>query len=327
MNRGWLGVLELALLALVLFGGGLMLVAAGLDARVRGALAGLGPERQVRGLRLWAAAPLGGALLLTALCFLPSLQALLSGGADHCLQHDDAHPHLCLLHRAVPRGGLACGALLGAAASAALYTLLQQGLLLLRARRLRAALAVVSQPDPASGVRWLCSAQPVVFTAGLLRPRVYLSRALWERLSEAQARVVIAHEQEHVRRGDPLWLPGAALLASGHLPPVRRALLADLALATERACDEAAARATGDRLLVAQTLLWVERSARGAPTAGGLAFGGDDVAARVQALLQPPIQAASSPVRAWCCAGLLLALLATSGLHHAMETVLGFLAR
>lgn len=61
----------------------------------------------------------------------------------------------------------------------------------------------------------------VAFTAGLLRPRIYLSTTLLSRLTNAERRAVVRHERFHAQRFDPLriavsetiarafrWLPG-----------------------------------------------------------------------------------------------------------------------
>ena len=52
-------------------------------------------------------------------------------------------------------------------------------------------------------------AAPVAFCAGWLRPRVYVSTALLERLSADELRAVLAHEQHHGALRDPLRLAGA----------------------------------------------------------------------------------------------------------------------
>jgi Zn-dependent protease with chaperone function len=64
----------------------------------------------------------------------------------------------------------------------------------------------------------LPSGFPVAFTAGLFFPRVYLTQAATELLTVQEQDIVLSHEQEHIRRRDPLrlllltfceyWLPG-----------------------------------------------------------------------------------------------------------------------
>lgn len=52
--------------------------------------------------------------------------------------------------------------------------------------------------------RLLASAEPIAFTAGLLRPRIFLSRGLFASLSREEQNAVLAHEIAHARRRDPL---------------------------------------------------------------------------------------------------------------------------
>src|SRR5690606_13505116 len=94
------------------------------------------------------------------------------------------------------------------------------------------------------------------------------------------------HERAHVERRDPARLAAAALASRLHWPPVRAGILAELRLATEQVCDARAARAVGDPLRVAETLLRVERLLRGSVR-------GTDPALRLAA----PLLDASLPAR------------------------------
>ncbi len=96
------------------------------------------------------------------------------------------------------------------------------------------------------------------FTAGWLRPEVFVARALAERLSVDELTAVLAHEAAHVRRRDPLRLSILRLLSHTlfWIPALRR-LADDLTDEAEIAADDAAARATPrvDALVVASTIL------------------------------------------------------------------------
>jgi Zn-dependent protease with chaperone function len=109
------------------------------------------------------------------------------------------------------------------------------------------------------------------FTAGWLRPCVFVARELAERLSPAELAAVIAHERAHVARRDPLrlsvlrffgytlfWIPAFARLAD------------DIADEAEVEADD---RAAGDKpLVLASAILavaqWMPREARLAAAVG-----------------------------------------------------------
>jgi hypothetical protein len=105
-----------------------------------------------------------------------------------------------------------------------------------RTRRFTRALGGEERRLHGARVRVVASGAPRAFCAGLLRPRVYVSRGLLAALSPAQLRSVIAHERRHATRRDPLRcaLAGALCEALWFVPPVRaarrtQAVVADLA--------------------------------------------------------------------------------------------------
>jgi Zn-dependent protease with chaperone function len=79
------------------------------------------------------------------------------------------------------------------------------------------------------------------FTTGWLRPRIYISACLPERLSPAELRAVLAHEAAHLRRRDPLRLSLLRFLACTlfWLPAVGR-LAEDIADEAEVSADDEA---------------------------------------------------------------------------------------
>jgi Zn-dependent protease with chaperone function len=86
----------------------------------------------------------------------------------------------------------------------------------------------------------LADARPLVFCAGIVRPRIYLSAGARERLGQRALHAVLAHEAHHARRRDPLRLLIASVFT--RVPGVgalvrRHETLADLA------ADDAAVRA------------------------------------------------------------------------------------
>lgn len=320
----------LSAVTVVLFGAAASAVVAWAYPRVRIGLAGLAPETRARRVLGWAALPWLAALALLALCFVPSFWSFLGLAADHCPVHGDGHVHLCLAHAPhhpvslvevllLLAGGLATGAVAFGAVRAQVATW-------------RAVAALRSMAGHREGEDELVpSSAPLSVTAGLLWPLVLVSTGLRRQLSRGQLRAVLAHERAHARRRDPLRLFAVSLLGAAHGPATRRQLAADLALACEAAADEQAAREVGDRILVAESILAVERLLGARAPRPGVALGmaGCASEARVEALLAdplPPAPATAGQVVRWA-AVLAVALAAASEIHHLTETLLDLIAR
>lgn len=95
------------------------------------------------------------------------------------------------------------------------------------------------------------------FTAGWIRPRIFISSRLTDVLNIDQLGAVIAHEAAHVRARDPLRLSGLRFLANTlfYMPALRR-LVDDLADEAEVAADDAATRgSSSQRLVLASAIL------------------------------------------------------------------------
>jgi Zn-dependent protease with chaperone function len=282
----------------------------------------LGLRRRLRLVEALLAAPLIAMLLVPLLCLLPSIASMVVPAWDHCLHHDDHAVHLCFVHvPTVPIAftgiGVSLFAVMGAivGASATRHAL--------RSAQLRGRLGRVGETDhdddpvPLPTDRW------VAFTLGIIRPRVYVSTHLLDTLSPAQSAVVMAHERGHQRRRDPLRRLILQAAATLHLPHVRRRLLDAHELAVEQTCDTLAAQSSGgDRLLVAETLISLQRMASPAP-AEALGASHTQLEARVLALLETPIDA-SKPLR-WRTAVLAMAGLVAiaTPAHHVAEHLIG----
>lgn len=266
-------------------------------------------------------APAAFGLLATALCFLPGIAGLVGLAQDHCLQHDDGHLHLCLVHRPA-LSGVAEFAALGAVALFLLVLLVREVRARILVRRLWQTAAFWNGPLVEVDVPL-----PFAITVGRLRPKVVLSSALRAALPPRQLDVVVAHETAHAHRRDALRRFLLDLLAFLHLPALRRRLITEHALACEQACDEVAAQVTGDRLLVAETILAVERLLPHRPLLGA-AFADSNVEARVGSLLAPaPAARNARGTAVWIAFALGLSLVLADLLHHFTETLLGVLTR
>lgn len=276
------------------------------------------------------AAPATVGLSLAGLAILPGLAAVVFPSLDHCTHHGDHHFHLCLMHSP---GHLHFGLpwlLPLAVAAYALLGLLGSAARVLRGQQLLTALRRSARRTEA-GYHEVPSEAPLAITAGLLAPRVYVTTGLLRQLDGPYREAVLAHERAHVRRRDPLARLVAELLGELHGATTRDALLADFTLCCERACDEDAAAAIGDRTAVAGALVELGRMVAREPlppTPLAARFGEGSLSARVHALLEAPkpAPAPSLPSRRLALLGAItLGALACAPLHHLTETALGAL--
>lgn len=139
--------------------------------------------------------------------------------------------------------------------------------------------ATTARIDPA--LLRIVSGLPVpAFTAGFLRPRIYVSEALPEHLAPDELAAVIAHEGAHVARRDPLRLTSLRALAHTlfWIPALRR-LSEDMTDQAELAADDAAA---GDRPLVLASAILRVAHWPAPPAAHGMVvgFAADDLLER-----------------------------------------------
>lgn len=127
------------------------------------------------------------------------------------------------------------------------------------------------------------------------RRHIVVTTGLLGALDPVQCRAVIAHETSHLDHGHAWWLVGTRAAAA--VNPALTGLAATVAQAAERWADEDAARAVGDRQVVAHA---VARAALHLNTTGRpqatLAATGGRVSDRVQALLEPPPRPRALPV-------------------------------
>jgi hypothetical protein len=124
-------------------------------------------------------------------------------------------------------------------------------------RRLLRSLTVTTQLPGVGGALVFEDDRPLAFCTGYLRPRVYLSRGAVQRVSTEQLRAVLAHEEEHRRRRDPLRLACAGVLCDAlFFLPLLRALRDRYAALAELLADDAAVAASaGDPSPLAAAML------------------------------------------------------------------------
>jgi murein DD-endopeptidase MepM/ murein hydrolase activator NlpD len=153
---------------------------------------------------------------------------------------------------------------------------------------------------------------------GLRRPVLLLPRHLRE-FSADQQQMIVAHELQHRRARDPLWLcVSTGLQTLFWFNPALRWLAARMTWALELACDQRvlAGRPQQQRKRYAAALLQQWKAQATMLPSGGLAFGGihgDTVAARILHMQKTSLPALNT-MASWTVAALMAAVLATGAL-------------
>lgn len=181
----------------------------------------------------------------------------------------------------------------------------------------------IQRPD---GVMVLDTDIPAAFTAGMMRPRCYMTRALIDALDADEYAIIHFHEMVHVRRCDPFRKILYQLLASFYPGRVAWELNAQLAISMEQTADTIVASERHDRAGIARTLLKVRRLAMSLShelktEIGVCHFGIDDIESRIRYLLAEyqgralpiiPVSVLLLIVAAVCAVG-------ADAVHHAVE--------
>jgi hypothetical protein len=140
----------------------------------------------------------------------------------------------------------------------------------------------------------LDSDRPEAFATPAAGGRVVVTTAMLRGMRADEVQVLLEHERSHLRNRHTWWIMGMQVCAA--VNPMLRPVARAAGHAVERWADEDAARAVGDRRLVARTLaraaLHVHDAAGTAPGAprvsGVLGALGGTVLTRVQSLLDEP---------------------------------------
>ena len=276
------------------------------------------PCQRSSALLIVSALPLGIGLAMTGTVFTPWIGDHLV--ATHC--HGDLH---CETHIPTLFGDAVTYASLGLAAMLAAFVLFHIGQVFSRAMRLRHKLGAIARGSRRD-FQVIDSAEAFAFSLGLFRPTAFISQGLIDQTSRDELQVVSQHEQAHGRRRDNLWTLVASICTLVFPAAMRIQLLGDLRMAAEQACDGQAARVLADPLLVAQTLIKVQRLSRRLPNIVTCGFSHSHTAARVTALLRPDgVQTGGWLVLSLLATSVGLIILGTNPLHHMVEAVLGWL--
>jgi len=304
----------------------------------RAAMAG-----RIRLLLVLAIAPMLVGAVIMALCLAPSALAALGLMSDHCVTSFHDHLHLCLRHLPTIGPGNMAWLLTLIAAAALGRAVFSAAQALTKGMGVARSLATLVDGAPSSkspratfrdalpgdalptGARvgWIDSRACLSLTAGLLKPRVFISRGLANALDYDELGAAIAHERCHARERHSLVKLLAMCGSTLHGPRTRRALLELLALACERRADESAATEIGDRLPVASAIIRAHRVAPLPPLVLALS-GHGALEKRVRALLAPPTQPPRT-TRRWVLTLAAAATIACFEVHHAVEVALSLL--
>lgn len=263
--------------------------------------------------------PASVATMALIACFLP----IFGIGSDHCLSHVGHHLHLCLNHLEE-----APGIALAALAMVSIYRLVASGLEFVQGATssARTAESLRSISVPVGGLWVFPSDGLCAFTLGAARPRVFVSRSLYDRHADV-VDAVLAHERVHQLRLDPLWRMAGKFFAFAHVPWIGQLFLDRFTTAQEMSADADAAHGMPNgRLRMAEALLFMAKS--GTPPEHALAFSSEDVSLRVRALLEDDGRHSLWWPRLLTTVALLLPLVIFSSheeIHHSLETMLGLL--
>lgn len=253
--------------------------------RIIGPMRRFAPAARVRWALGLLAAPAGFGALAALVAFGPCLHTLVLGMPDACQSHGGPDFFFCLR---MPMHNTPVAWAIGLVAGAWVTSRLVVGAqALVRTRSALDHLRRLGTFDAKRGF-WLVPGD-IAIVAGFPRAQVYVGERLETSVSAVTFDAVIAHERAHQRRRD-LRTKLAARAVSLCLPTnLRAALLGELDLAMEQACDAIAADEIGDALTVAGSLLELVRAAATMPEGFALAFSApfDHLEARVRALCAP----------------------------------------
>lgn len=287
-----LHLIQSGILAMLFFAGLMAFVSAAFYPKARNRLTRMPCQLRSKILTFWLLSPPLTGLLLTFSGLLPSWTDNHQIATEHCSSHSNGIAHLCWFDPIVHLSeGLWIGGI-SVLASIMLWNAYKGIHLLVKHRHFHTTLQLVGQPDPQRGVFRIASEHLFVFSCGFFKPYAFMSSRLMEQLSPQQLDVVLAHEQAHCRRRDILKRLLLSLAGLFHFPVIRRQLLADLELAQEQICDDAAVQKAGDRFFVAETLIHLARKLNPRmleqDRIGVTAFNGSHIDLRIQQLLDPP---------------------------------------
>jgi len=151
------------------------------------------------------------------------------------------------------------------------------------ARALRRHRPAAPGVRPASGVEVRAVSVPIAHAVPGRPGHIVVSEGTLALLDEVEQRALLAHEQAHLDHGHHRFVRIGDIAAGA--VPFLRPMARRVRFATERWADEDAARAVGDRTVVARAIIRVALAQSGISPLPSLALAGVGVSERVDALL------------------------------------------
>ncbi|MCD8521074.1 MAG: M56 family metallopeptidase [Saccharospirillaceae bacterium] len=188
------------------------------------------PQQRTRLLMLYALLPWVVTFWVVLLLMNPELAGALHNA--HC-HGDVCGPHV----PDVSSASLSAALLAGAVSTVLLFALLFLNRQLRRGHERLNTMDLLSTAATTADFRLIHSHLPLAWCAGLWRPKVYISSALQQQLSERGLSLVLQHEHCHVIRRDNLRKLVLHWLTLLWLPAPRKMLRRQYDLASEQLCD------------------------------------------------------------------------------------------
>jgi beta-lactamase regulating signal transducer with metallopeptidase domain len=166
--------------------------------------------------------------------------------------------------------------------------------------------------------------KPQAFVLGFFRPKIYLSRGLFNEFDKSARKTIVAHEKTHLQRRDPLRRLLTSIALIFHLPSAVAEINRQMALIQELIADNRAVDQSGCRMNLAQLLVNFARMHTGEKMTA-FEFGNSNIEIRVHHLLDHEARSAKISLVAFAVAGFVLfgcAVVFSPKLHLLFELIL-----
>ncbi len=255
-------------------------------------IARAGADSRVRILELLVVLPVLITVFVILKGYAPSMLTLLGMPQEHCISHcllggSGQHIHLCLITPPEFISNPAVLLLFTALVGVFFFNLYRILYELVQGRRLIVRLKQLAVYRPEERYYRIQTDEILALSMGFFRPAVFVSAGLEARLSAKELALVLEHERTHARRRDLLRNLVMKFVGIFFIPVVLKRILADISLGSEQICDQQATRKVNSSLLVAETIIKVQKLVSSARRPAALAsyFSENHIVSRVAALI------------------------------------------